>query len=81
MTEITLKNVSDADLIQYQDLDRGDYFTIPGVRDTVYLKASNGPIIVFSDLSTGSQGNNACVSPIHLTKKISKITWELSYDD
>ena len=68
MTDVNI-NASSAKTVTYGNVDVGDYFTIPGIRDTIYLKTADGAFIAVTN--TKNQGHR---SYPHATTEVVRIT-------
>jgi hypothetical protein len=55
--------------VAYKNIEVGDYFTIPGIKDTIYLKTIDGVFIAATN--TGNQGHK---SYLHNTTEVVRIT-------
>lgn len=68
MTNVNITSGNPA-TAQYINIDVGDYFTISGIRDTIYLKTADGAFIAVTN--TKNQGHR---SYPHATTEVVRIT-------
>lgn len=60
----------------YFELKIGDYFTIPGIENTIYLKVPTGTIIAYAG-KTDLQGEIANIDDDAIIQKVRRMTIEV----